>query len=125
MICCCCCRMGGRPAPRPRPETMELGVIPDVPGLGFDADDVDGPASGNFGVVEVFGSDLIATGVGRDDSDDAAVVVVGIEVMIGFLSTERFSSSKIFSSLMASAIMSFFLSCKLETEAMADARAWC
>jgi hypothetical protein len=94
-------------------------AIPDVPGLGFD--DVDGPASGNFGVVEVFGSDLIATGVGRDGSDEATVVV-GIDEMIGFLSTERFISSKIFSSLMASAIMSFFLSCKLGTEAMADAR---
>ena len=107
MICCCCCRMGGLPAiPRPR---LENAAIDDVPGFGVVAGDkelVDPVAA------EVDGSDLIAT-VGTADEEASVVAdtgTVGVLRTTVFLAAAEFISSKIFSSLMASAMMSFLRS---------------
>ena len=117
IICCCCCRIGGRPAPRPLEEE---GVV-EGPGFG----DVE------FAVeVETGGSDFIATGVDAVGSgaDDDVVGMVGVLIIVDGIDffADAFISSNIFSSLMASAMMSFFRSWRLETEAIADANGcWC
>jgi hypothetical protein len=95
-------RIGGRPAP-PRPPRFDIGVDIDVPGFGVIDDVLGADVLEEVGVaaVEVDGSDLMATDV-ADRAGSAEVAA--------FLDELPLISSKIFSSRMASAMMSFLRS---------------